>query len=201
MNKVFLIGNLTRDPEMRSTQSGVSVCNFSIAVNRRFRNAQTGQQETDFLNIVAWRQLAELCGRYLTKGSKVAVTGSIQTRTYEAQDGSKRSAFDIVADEVEFLPSANRANGAPSGDYHQAPAAPAAAHAEAAAAIRSADSDCRDYRSGADLSLQGAVSKWLKQAMRGSAFFRNIFGQAKTECRKNGTQGIIFIRNCKWNEL
>lgn len=104
MNKVFLIGNLTRDPEMRSTQSGVSVCNFSIAVNRRFRNAQTGQQETDFLNIVAWRQLAELCGRYLTKGSKVAVTGSIQTRTYEAQDGSKRSAFDIVADEVEFLP-------------------------------------------------------------------------------------------------
>ena len=90
MNKVFLIGNLTRDPEMRSTQSGVPVCNFSIAVNRRFRNAQTGQQETDFLNIVAWRQLAELCGRYLTKGRKVAVTGSIQTRTYEAQDGSKQ---------------------------------------------------------------------------------------------------------------
>lgn len=108
MNKVFLIGNLTRDPEMRSTQSGVPVCNFSIAVNRRFRNAQTGQQETDFLNIVAWRQLAELCGRYLTKGSKVAVTGSIQTRTYEAQDGSKRSAFDIVADEVEFLAPQNQ---------------------------------------------------------------------------------------------
>ncbi len=123
MNKVFLIGNLTRDPEMRSTQSGVPVCNFSIAVNRRFRNAQTGQQETDFLNIVAWRQLAELCGRYLTKGSKVSVMGSIQTRTYEAQDGSKRSAFDIVADEVEFLPSGNRSSGAPSGDYHAAPAA------------------------------------------------------------------------------
>ena len=122
MNKVFLIGNLTRDPEMRSTQSGVPVCNFSIAVNRRFRNAQTGQQETDFLNIVAWRQLAELCGRYLTKGRKVAVVGSIQTRTYEAQDGSKRSAFDIVADEVEFL-SANQTGGAPSGDYHAAPAA------------------------------------------------------------------------------
>ena len=120
MNKVFLIGNLTRDPEMRSTQSGVPVCNFSIAVNRRFRNAQTGQQETDFLNIVAWRQLAELCGRYLTKGRKVAVTGSIQTRTYEAQDGSKRSAFDIVADEVEFL-SANQSSGAPSGDYHLPP--------------------------------------------------------------------------------
>ena len=114
MNKVFLIGNLTKDPEMRSTQSGVAVCNFTIAVNRRFRNPQTGQQETDFLNVIAWRQLAELCGRYLTKGRKVAVTGSIQTRTYEAQDGSKRSAFDIVADEVEFLTPRNQQSGAQS---------------------------------------------------------------------------------------
>lgn len=128
MNKVFLIGNLTRDPEMRSTQSGIPVCNFSIAVNRRFRNAQTGQQETDFFNIVAWRQLAELCSRYLTKGRKVAVLGSIQTRTYEAQDGSKRSAFDIVADEVEFL-SAQQNSGAPAGEYHTPSAAPAPASA------------------------------------------------------------------------
>lgn len=102
MNKVFLIGNLVRDPEMRSTQSGVAVCNFSIAVNRRFKNAN-GEQETDFLNVIAWRQLAELCSKYLAKGRKVAVTGSIQTRTYEAKDGSKRTAWDIVADEVEFL--------------------------------------------------------------------------------------------------
>lgn len=108
MNKVFLIGNLTKDPEMRSTQSGVAVCNFSIAVNRRFRNQQTGRQETDFLNVIAWRQLAELCGKYLAKGRKVAVTGSIQTRMYEAKDGSKRSAFDIVADEVEFLTPQNQ---------------------------------------------------------------------------------------------
>lgn len=111
MNKVFLIGNLTRDPEMRSTQSGVPVCNFSIAVNRRFRNAQTGQQETDFLNIVAWRQLAELCGKYLAKGRNVAISGSIQTRTYEAKDGSKRTAWDIVADEVEFLTPQNQQGG------------------------------------------------------------------------------------------
>lgn len=103
MNKVFLIGNLTKDPEMRSTQSGVAVCNFSIAVNRRFRNSQTGQQETDFLNVIAWRRLAELCAKYLAKGRKVAISGSIQTRTYEAKDGSKRAAWDIVADEVEFL--------------------------------------------------------------------------------------------------
>lgn len=108
MNKVFLIGNLTRDPEMRSTQSGVAVCNFSIAVNRRFRNPQTGQWETDFVNVVVWRQLAELCGKYLAKGHKVAVTGSIQTRTYKVKDGSKRTAWDIVADEVEFLTTHNQ---------------------------------------------------------------------------------------------
>lgn len=102
MNKVFLIGNLTKDPEMRSTQSGVAVCNFSLAVNRRFKK-ENGEQETDFLNVVAWRQLAELCSKYLAKGRKVAVAGSIQTRTYEAKDGSKRTAWDIVAEEVEFL--------------------------------------------------------------------------------------------------
>ena len=101
MNKVYLIGNLTRDPEMRSTSTGIPVCNFSIAVNRRKR--ADGQQETDFFNIVAWRQLAELCSRYLAKGRKVAVSGSIQISAYEAKDGSKRTAFDIVAEEVEFL--------------------------------------------------------------------------------------------------
>ena len=138
MNKVYLIGNLTRDPEMRSTQSGIPVCNFSIAVNRRFKNAQTGQQETDFFNIVAWRQLAELCGRYLAKGRKVAVFGSIQTRTYEAQDGSKRSAFDIVADEVEFLTAAN-APSASSSDYHAA-VSPAPMQRQQAPAYAPADS-------------------------------------------------------------
>ena len=113
MNKVFLIGNLTRDPEMRSTQSGVAVCNFSIAVNRRFKK-ENGEQETDFLNVVAWRQLAELCNKYLAKGRKVAVTGSIQTRQYEAKDGSKRTAWDIVAEEVEFLTPQNQQSSTPS---------------------------------------------------------------------------------------
>lgn len=138
MNKVYLIGNLTRDPEMRSTSAGIPVCNFSIAVNRRFKNAQTGQQETDFFNIVAWRQLAELCGRYLAKGRKVAVSGSIQTRSYEAQDGSKRTAFDIVADEVEFLSSAN-AGSAPSSDYHAA-VSPAPVQRQQAPSYAPADS-------------------------------------------------------------
>ena len=138
MNKVYLIGNLTRDPEMRSTNTGIPVCNFSIAVNRRFKNAQTGQQETDFFNIVAWRQLAELCSRYLAKGRKVAVFGSIQTRSYEAQDGSKRTAFDIVADEVEFLSSAN-AGSAPSSDYHAA-VSPAPVQRQQAPSYAPADS-------------------------------------------------------------
>lgn len=122
MNKVILCGNLTRDPEIRSTQSGVSVCNFTIAVNRRMQ--KDGQQETDFFNIVAWRSLGELCGRYLAKGRKVNVFGSIQTRTYEAKDGTKRSAFDILADEVEFLTPVGAQNSSGSayqgGGYTQA---------------------------------------------------------------------------------
>lgn len=102
MNKAILIGNLTRDPEVRTTGSGVSVCTFTLAINRRFANQQ-GVREADFINIVTWRQTAELCGRYLAKGRKVAVIGSIQTRSYDAQDGSKRYVTEVVADEVEFL--------------------------------------------------------------------------------------------------
>lgn len=113
MNRVFLIGNLVRDPEVRATQSGISVCNFTVAVNRRFKK-ENGEQETDFLNVIAWRQLAELCSKYLAKGRKVAVTGSIQTRQYEAKDGSKRTAWDIVADEVEFLTPQNQQSGTQS---------------------------------------------------------------------------------------
>ena len=102
MNKVILIGNLTRDPEVRTTATGVSVCTFSIAVNRRFTNQQ-GVREADFFNIVAWRQLGETCGRYLAKGRKCAVVGSLQNRSYDAQDGSKRYVTEVIADEVEFL--------------------------------------------------------------------------------------------------
>ena len=109
MNKCIFIGNLTRDPETRSTQSGVTVCNFTIAVNRRMQ--KDGAQDADFINIVAWRQLGDLCAKYLTKGKKCGVTGQLQTRTYEAQDGSKRSAFEIVADEVEFLSPAGGQSG------------------------------------------------------------------------------------------
>jgi single-strand DNA-binding protein len=102
VNKAILIGNLTRDPELRTGASGVPVCTFTLAINRRFANKQ-GVREADFLTIVTFKQKAELCARYLTKGRKVAVEGSIQTRTYDAQDGTKRYVTEILADEVEFI--------------------------------------------------------------------------------------------------
>lgn len=102
MNKVILVGNLTKAPELRTTSAGVSVCNFTLAINRRTANAQ-GVREADFIPIVAWRQLAELCAKYLDKGRKCAVVGQVQTRSYEAQDGTKRYVTEVLADEVEFV--------------------------------------------------------------------------------------------------
>ena len=102
MNKVILVGNLTRDPELSETPSGVSVCRFSIAVSRDYANAD-GNRETDFFNITVWRGRAENCGKYLKKGNKVAIVGSLQTRSYEDKDGIKRNVTDVVANEVEFL--------------------------------------------------------------------------------------------------
>ena len=106
MNKVYLIGNLTRDPEISTTTSGISVCRMSIAVSRRFSNAEGGR-DTDFFNITAWRGTADNCAKFLKKGNKIAVSGSIQTRTYDRNDGTKGFSIDIVADEVEFLSSRN----------------------------------------------------------------------------------------------
>lgn len=102
MNKAILVGNLTKDVELASTSSGVSVAKFTIAVSRRFTNAD-GERETDFINCVAWRNQAENLAKYCHKGDKVAIVGAIQIRNYEAQDGSKRYITEIVADEVEFV--------------------------------------------------------------------------------------------------
>lgn len=110
MNKAVIIGNLTNEPDMRATSSGISVCTFTVAVNRRASRDAQGQKETDFIPIVTWRGLADNCFKYLHKGSKAAVTGSIQTRSYDAQDGTRRYVTEILADEVEFLSAAN--NGA-----------------------------------------------------------------------------------------
>ena len=102
MNKVILIGNLARDPEVRTTGSGTAVTTFRIAANRKYK-AQDGSQLTDYFDIVTWRQLAEICGKYLTKGCKVAVVGELQNRSYSAKDGTKRYVTEVVAESVEFL--------------------------------------------------------------------------------------------------
>lgn len=114
MNKVVLIGNLTRDPELQTTNSGVSVCRFSLAVARRFANSE-GEREADFINIVVWRNQAENCHKYLKKGSKCAVVGRIQTSSYDAADGSKRYTTDVVADEVEFISTRNGGDNSEGG--------------------------------------------------------------------------------------
>ena len=106
MNKVILVGNLTRDPELTETSTGIAVCRFAIAVSRDYANAE-GTRETDFFNITVWRGRAENCGKYLKKGNKVAIVGSLQTRSYEDKDGIKRNVTDVVASEVEFLTPKN----------------------------------------------------------------------------------------------
>ena len=105
MNKVFLIGNLTKDTELSSTASGIKFCRFTLAVSRSY--SKDGKRETDFLPVVVWRAQADNCARYLKKGSRAAVCGSIQTRNYDAQDGSRRYVTEIAADEVQFLTTKN----------------------------------------------------------------------------------------------
>ena len=106
MNKVILIGNLAKDPELTTTNNGVSLCKFTIAVPRRFAG-NDGEREADFLPVIVWRGQAENCYKYLKKGSKAAISGSVQTRSYEGTDGTRRYITEIVADEVEFLTSRN----------------------------------------------------------------------------------------------
>lgn len=102
MNKVIIVGNLSRDPELTTTNGGISVCRFTVAVQRRFQNAE-GERDADFLNVVVWRAQAENCHKFLKKGSKCGVVGRLQTSSYEGQDGNKRYVTEIIADEVEFL--------------------------------------------------------------------------------------------------
>lgn len=103
MNKLFLIGNLTKDPEISQTQNGLTICKFGIAVNRPYQT--NGEKVTDFFSITVWRTLADNCGKYLKKGSKVAVTAQLQNHSYEDKDGNKHSRNDIIAESVEFLSS------------------------------------------------------------------------------------------------
>ena len=108
LNKVILMGHMTADPELKQTNTGISVCSFSIGVNRRYTKGDQGQQTVDFLNIVAWRQQAEFVSRYFKKGSSIVVCGSLQTRNWTDNQGQKRYVTEVVADEVSFgAPAAN----------------------------------------------------------------------------------------------
>ena len=124
MQQLIIIGNLTRDPEVRQTHDGKTVCNFTVAVNRR-KTQQNQNPEADFFRVSAWNQLGEICGKYLAKGRKVAVVGPVSVRTYQAQDGSTRASLEVMAGSVEFLSSG-------ASDTHDdsapatVPAAPAA---------------------------------------------------------------------------
>ena len=137
MNKVFLIGNLTRDPEISQTNGGVSVCHFAIAVNRAY-TSQDGERQTDFFNVTAWRGLADTIARCVKKGSKVAVSGSIQMRNYEDNQGQRRTAVDIIAQDVEFLSPRNQENG---GDFYDSPAPAESRAPKKRAALESFDDD------------------------------------------------------------
>jgi len=110
MNKVILIGRTTADPEVKYTQSGVALATFRLAVDRGFKNQQ-GERETDFIPITCWRRQAEIVGEYLKKGRLVAVEGRLQSRNFQTQDGQKRTAYDVVADFVQFLESRGSGGG------------------------------------------------------------------------------------------
>lgn len=114
MNKAFLIGRLTRDPELRYSSSNAAIANFSIAIDRQYTNTQ-GQRETDFINIVAFQKQAENIKKYVSKGSLVAVDGRIQTRNYEDKDGKRVYVTEVVADRVQFLDSRNASSNVQAG--------------------------------------------------------------------------------------
>ena len=125
MNRLTIIGNLTRDPELRTTSAGINVCSFTVAVNRR-RSGNNNQPEADFFRVSAWRQLGENCQRYLAKGRKVAVVGAVSVQTYTGNDGTTRASLEVNAEDVEFLSSRNEDAGyAPAAPSQPAPAAPA----------------------------------------------------------------------------
>ena len=118
-NLVVLTGRLTADPELKTTQSGISVTSFSIAVDRRYRAGE--EKQTDFINIVAWRQTAELVAKYFKKGNLIGIEGSIQTRKYTDKNGNNRTAFEVVANNIQFIESKRDAAATTVSDSASAP--------------------------------------------------------------------------------
>ena len=129
LNVVVLSGRLTADPELKTTANGISVCSFSIAVERRFKSGE--ERQSDFINIVTWRSSAEFVSKYFKKGQMIAIRGSIQTRRYQDKDGNNRTAFEVVADDVQFADFARREGDAAS--MVSAPAATPASYSNASA--------------------------------------------------------------------
>ena len=121
LNRCILMGRLTRDPELRRTQSGTAVASFALAVERDFKDRDTGEKAADFIDIVAWRQTAEFISRYFTKGRLAVVEGRLQTRSYEDKSGNKRKAVDVVADNVYFADSRKDGDSAPPPSAYEAP--------------------------------------------------------------------------------
>lgn len=140
LNCAVIMGRLTADPELRTTGNGISVTSFSVAVDRNYQR-QGQERQTDFINVVAWRQTAEFVTRYFHKGQMIAVQGSIQTRNYEDRNGNKRTAVEIVADNVSFCGSKAETGAAAPEGYNVAPAAPAAPAAPQAQSFSTAGAD------------------------------------------------------------
>ena len=145
LNKIFIMGRLTRDPELRRTQSGTAVTSFSLAVDRDYKS-QSGEKETDFIDVVAWRSTAEFVSKYFQKGSLIAIEGSLQTRQYQDKNGNNRTAVEVVANNISFAGpkssnqggGANYQNSAPAYQ-NAAPARPAAVEAAPSYSAGSAD--------------------------------------------------------------
>ncbi len=147
VNRIVLIGRLTADPELRYTQSGVAVAHFTLAVDRPFANQQ-GERQTDFIDVVVWRNQAESCANYLRKGAMAGVDGRLQIRSYETQDGQRRRVAEVVADRVEFLERARRGSGGPES---QSPGGSGLAEDSRGRAESSSESDSDDFEDDLDL--------------------------------------------------
>ena len=123
LNQIIIMGRLTRDPELRRTQSGTAVCSFSVAVDRDFKS-QSGEKETDFIDVVAWRQTGEFVSKYFTKGRMIVVSGSLQSRKWQDRNGQNRISWEVIADNVYFGDS--KRDGAAPGGFDQTPSYPQA---------------------------------------------------------------------------
>ena len=151
MNKAFLIGRLTRDPELRYSSSNAAIVNFSIAIDRQYTNSQ-GQRETDFINIVAFQKQAENIKKYVSKGSLVAVDGRIQTRNYEDKDGKRVYVTEVVADRVQFLDTKGSNNNVTISDNVEKEVSPADFQEDAAKETNVSDDVFADFGSSIEIS-------------------------------------------------